>query len=82
MVGRWSFIDYIGTVFLGVGGAGVGPGRCEVSWMTLTAQFILITSNISHDGSPKMAGPGVSATHQQEFIWHGSALGENQAARG
>ena len=61
--------NLIGAVSLGVGGAGVGPGRQEASWMTLTAQFILTTSNLSHDGSPRMAGPGVSATYQQEFIW-------------
>ena len=73
-------VDLIGTVFLGTGGAGVGPGRWEVSWMTLIAQFILTTSNLSHDGSPRMAGPGVSATYQQEFIWQGCAWG-NQAAR-
>ena len=63
-----SSVDLIGAVFLGVGGAGVGPGRWEVSWMTLTAQFILKNSNISHDGNPRMVGPGVSATYQQEFI--------------
>ena len=44
--------------------------------MTLTAQFILTTSNISHDGTPRMAGPGVSTTYGQEFIWQGFALGE------
>ena len=71
-----SSVDLIGTVFLGAGGAGMGPGRWEVSWMTLTAQFILTTSNLSHDGSPRMAGPGLSVTYQQEFIWWGHALGE------
>ena len=57
-----SSVDLIGAIFLAVGGAGVGQGRQEVSWMTLTAQFILTTSNPSHDGSPRMAGPGKSAT--------------------
>ena len=71
-----SSVDLIGTVFLGVAGAGVGPGRWEMPWMTLTAQFILTTSNLSHDRIPSMAGPGVSATYQQEFIWWGCALGE------
>ena len=73
-----STVDLIGVVFLGVGsaaGAGVGPGSWEVSWMTLTAQFILMTYNLSHDRSPKMAGPGVSATYQQEFISWGCAPG-------
>ena len=65
---RRSSVDLIGTVLLGVGGAGVGPGRWEVSWMTLTAQFILTTFNLSHDGIPRIAGPGVSSTYQQEFI--------------
>ena len=50
-----SSVDLIGTVFLGVGGTGVGPGRWEVSWMTLTVQFILTTSNLSHDENPRMA---------------------------
>ena len=59
----WSSVDLIGAVFLGVGGAGMGLGSQEVSWMTLTAQFILMTSNLSHDGSPRMSGPGVPATY-------------------
>ena len=71
-----SSVDLIGTVFLGVGGAGMGPDRQQVSWMTLTAQFILMTSNLSHDGIPRMAGLGVCATYQQEFIWQSCALGE------
>ena len=60
-----SSIDLIGTAFLGVAGAGVGPGRWEVPWMTLTEQFILTTSNFSHDESLRMAGPGMSATYQR-----------------
>ena len=51
-----SSIDLIGVVFL------------EVPWMTLTAQFILMTSNLSHNGSPRMSGQGVSATYQWEII--------------
>ena len=58
-----SSVDLIGTVFLGVGSAGVGTDRWEVSWITFTAQFILTTSSLSYDGSPMMAGPGVSATY-------------------
>ena len=58
-----SSVDLIGTVFLGVGGAGVGPGRWEVFWMTLTAQYTLTTSNFLHEESPRMAGPEVSATY-------------------
>ena len=75
-----SSVDLIGTVFLGVAGARVGPGRWEVSWITLAAQFILTTFNLPHDRNPQMAGPGVYATYQQEFTWCGCALG-NQAAR-
>ena len=63
-----SSVDLIGTVFLSVSGSGVGPGRQEVSWMTLTAQFILTTSNLTHDGIPRITGPEVSATYQQEFM--------------
>ena len=42
-------VDLIRAIFLGVGGAGVGQSRQEVSWMTLTAQSILPASNLSHD---------------------------------
>ena len=44
-----STVDLIGVAFMGVVGAAgsyVGPGSWEVSWMTLTAQFILMTSNL------------------------------------
>ena len=71
-----SSVELIEAVFVGIAGAGVGPGRWEVPWMTLTVQFILTTSNFSHEGNPRMAGPGVSATYQQELIWWGCALGE------
>ena len=54
-----SSVDLIGTVLLGVAGAGVGPDRWEVPWMTFTAQFILTTSNLSHDEGCKMAGQGI-----------------------
>ena len=64
------------SCFLVVAGTGVGPGSQEVSWMTLTVQFILMTSNFLHDGNLRMAGPGMSATCQQEFIWWGCAQGE------
>ena len=69
-------VDLIGAIFLAVGGAGVGPGSQNVPWMTLTALFILMTSNLSHNENPRMAGSGVSATYQEEFIWWGCALGE------
>ena len=53
-----SSIDLIGTVFLSVGAAGMGPGRWEVSWMTLTVQFILTTSNFSCVGAPGLQDQG------------------------
>ena len=67
----WSSVDLVGVFFMGVDGsasAGVGLGSWEVSWMILTSQFILMTSNLSHDENPRMAEPGVSTTYQQEFI--------------
>ena len=77
----WNFlmrfsVDLIGTVFLSVVGAGVGPDSWEVCWMTLMAQFILMTSNLSHDESPRITGPRASATYQEEFIWWGYSPGE------
>ena len=44
-------------------------------WITVMAQFILTTTNLSHDGRPRMAGPVVSATYQQEFTLQGQATG-------
>ena len=49
-----SSVDLIGIVLLGVGhavGTGTGLSGWEVFWMTLTAQFILMTSNLSHEGA-------------------------------
>ena len=45
-------------------GPGAGLGGFVLHWITLTAQFILTTANLLHDGRPSMAGPGVSATYQ------------------
>ena len=39
-------------------GAGAGLGGFVSSWITVKAQFILTTANLSHDGRPRMAGPG------------------------
>ena len=55
------------VVFFGVGGAagaGAGPGGLELFCMPLMSQFILTSSNLSHNGSPRPAGLGVSATYQ------------------
>ena len=37
----------------------------------MTAQFTWTTANLSHAGTRKRAGPGVSATYQYEWIMHG-----------
>ena len=52
-------------------GAGAGLGGSVLGWIMLTAQFILTTINLSHDGRSRMAGPGVSAMYQYEFILQG-----------
>ena len=44
--------------------AGAGLGGLVSGWITVVAQFILTTANILHDGRPRMAGPGVSATYR------------------
>ena len=45
-------------------GAGTGLGGFVVGWITVMAQFIFTTTSLSHDGRPRMAGPGVSVTYQ------------------
>ena len=45
-------------------GEGAGLGGFVSGWITVMAQFILTTTNLLHVGSPRMAGPGVSATYQ------------------
>ena len=45
-------------------GAGAGLGGFVLGWITVMAQFILTTTNLSHDGRPRMAGLGVSLTNQ------------------
>ena len=44
--------------------AGAGLGGFVPGWITVMAQFILTTVNLSQDGRPRMAGLGVSATYQ------------------
>ena len=75
-----SSVDLMCTVFLGAGGAGVGPGRWEVSWMTLTAQLILTTSKLSHDGSPGWQGQGC-LLHTNRSLYGRVVHWGNQAAR-
>ena len=45
-------------------GVGAGLGGFVLGWITVTEQFIFATANLSHVGSPRMAGPGVSVTYQ------------------
>ena len=45
-------------------------------WATVMAQFIFTTTNLSHDGRPRMVGPGVSATYQYECTLWGQAPGQ------
>ena len=47
--------------------AGAGVGGFVSGWITVMSQFILTTTNLSHNGRPRMAGPWVSATYQKEF---------------
>ena len=69
-------VHLIGTVFLGVGGAGVRPGQAGSVLDDLDGTVHFNNFNLSHDGSPRIARPRVSATYQQEFIWWGCALEE------
>ena len=45
-------------------GAGMGIGGFVLGWITMMVQFILTTTNLLHDGRPRMAGLGVSAMYQ------------------
>ena len=45
-------------------GVGAGLTGFVLGWITVMAQFILTTANLSHDGRPRMVGPGVSAPYQ------------------
>ena len=58
-----------GLTFVAVVEAGAGLGGFVPGCMTVTAQFIFMIASLSHDGRPRMAGLGVSATYQYELIW-------------
>ena len=45
-------------------GAGVGLEGFLLGWIAVMKLFILTTANLLHDGRPRMAGLGVSATNQ------------------
>ena len=49
--------DALGLTTVAVG-AGAGLGGSVSGWITVTAQFILTTANLLHDGRPRMAGWG------------------------
>ena len=67
-----SSVDLMGLAAAGVAvgltavavGVGARLGGFVSGWKTVMAQFILIAANLSHDGRPRIAGPGVSATYQ------------------
>ena len=48
-------------------GAGERLGGLVSGWATVVAQFIFTTTNLLHDGRPRMAGLGVSATYQYDM---------------
>ena len=62
-----SSVDLMGLAAVAVG-AGVGLGVLVCGWATVMAQFIFMTASFSHDGRPRMAGLGMFATYQYEFI--------------
>ena len=67
MAAAWTVagLAVVAVVETGAGLAGFAPG-C----MTVMAQFIFTTASLSHEGRPRMAGPGVSMTYQYEFtLW-------------
>ena len=64
-----------GLTFVAVVEAGAGLGGFVLGLMTVMAQFIFMITSLSHDGRPRMAGPGVSATYQYEVILRGQMSG-------
>ena len=58
-----SSVDLMALAAVTVG-AGAGFGVLVSSWATVMLQFIFTTANLLHDGSPRMAGLGVSAMYQ------------------
>ena len=54
-----SSVDLMSLAAVAVG-AGLGLGVLVSGWATVMAHFIFMTASFSHDGRPRMAGPGVS----------------------
>ena len=63
-----------GLVVAAVGETGAG---CVLGCLTMMAQFIFTTASFSLEGRPRMAGPGVSATYQDEFTLWGQVPGQS-----
>ena len=64
-----------GLVAVAVVETGAGHGGFVPGHVVVMAQFIFMTASFSHEGRPRMAGPGVSATYQYEFTLWGQAPG-------
>ena len=64
--GTVAGLTFVAVVEAGTGLEGFVPGL-----MTVMAQFIFTITSLSHDGSSRMAGPGVSTTYQYELILQG-----------
>ena len=60
-----------GLAIVAVVETGAGFGGFVLGHLTVMAQFIFTIASLSHDGRPRMAGPGVSATYQYELILRG-----------
>ena len=60
-----------GLVIVAVVEAGAGLGGFVLGHLTMMAQFIFTTASFLHEGRPRMAGPGVSATYEYEFTQWG-----------
>ena len=52
-----------------------GLGGFVPGHLTVMAQFIFMTTSLLHEGRPRMAGPGMSATYQYEFTQYGQVPG-------
>ena len=52
-----------------------GLGGFVPGLMSVMAQFIFMIANLSHEGRPRMTGPGVSAMYQYELILWGQTPG-------
>ena len=65
-----------GLAVVAVVEAGAGLGGFVSDHMTVMAEFIFTTASLLHEGTPRMAGPGVSAMYQYEFTLWGQAPGQ------